>query len=115
MASMAIKIIDSTSGGFAENVAIETRKIVDGNWDLVSEIRSDIDGCGVLASDDELQNGGYYEVTVFLGAYFDESGYPLPSMKFVDILPLRFGLEDAELDCVIVLSVTPFGYTVVHT
>ncbi len=115
MAKLAIKIIDSTNGGFAENVAIETRKIVDGNWELVSKSRTNLDGFVVLADGDHLENGGYYEVTTFLGAYFDECGYSLPRMKFVDILPLRFGMEDAVEDSEIVLSITPYGYTVVHT
>lgn len=115
MAEMAIKIIDSTNGGFAENVAVETRKIVDGNWELISEKRTNLDGYVVIANEKDLQSGGYYEVTAFLGAYFNECGYALPQMKFVDILPLRFGLEEAEESSEIVLSVTPFGYTVVHT
>ncbi len=115
MTQLSIKIIDSTSGGFAENVAIETRKIVDGGWELISESRTGLDGFVVLTEGESLQSGGYYEVTAFLGAYFNECGYPLPQMKFVDILPLRFGFEEAEKDHEIVLSVTPFGYTVVHT
>ncbi len=115
MAIMAIKIIDSTSGGFAENVSVETRKIVDGSWESVSQTRTNLDGYVVMAEGDSLQTGGYYEVTAFLGAYFNECGYALPQMKFVDILPLRFGIEDANKDCKIILSVTPYGYSVVHT
>ncbi len=115
MANMAIKIIDSTNGSFAGNVTVETRKIVDGSWQLISEMRTNLDGHTLLADDTSMQNGGYYEVTAFLGEYFNQSGYALPQMKFVDILSLRFGLDKFDDDCEIVLSVTPYGYTVVHT
>lgn len=115
VASINIKIVDSTSGALAKNVSIETRKIIDGDWHLISQTTTDEMGNSRLVDAADFSGGGYFEALLFLGNYFSAQSYPLPQMKFVDIVPLRFGVEPDRAGCDIVLSVSPYGYTVVQT
>lgn len=114
-ASMNIKVVDSASGELAENVLIETRKIIDGDWHMISETKTDDMGHSTLAEADDFSDGGYFEALLFMGNYFTAKSYPLPQMKFIDIVPLRFGVEPGQNGCDIVMSVSPYGYTVVQT
>lgn len=115
MSKITIRIVDSMSGLRAADVEIETRKIVEGDWALISQSETDKNGCAEIADAADVEGGGYFEVLLFLGAYFNKMSYPLPAFKFVDIVPLRFGVEPDQDDCEIVVAMSPHGYTLVRT
>ncbi len=110
MATLGIEILDTASGQMAEAVPVQIRKIVKGEWKSLPEAITKKDGSAILAEDSDMSAGGYFEVLVFLGAYFDGQGHDLPQMKLVDIVPLRFGLEAEGGDVGIRMSITPHGY-----
>lgn len=110
MAALTLHILDVTSGKMAEGVLVQKRKIVDGEWEQLPDAETDASGQAVLSDTDGIETGGYYEVLVYLGAFFDQTGRDLPNIKLVDIVPLRFGLEP-EIGAVdIHMSITPHGY-----
>jgi len=111
MTTLSIDILDAASGKMAEGVHVQTRKIVDGGWQSRPEAITDSNGRAVLGQGAEIGDGGYFELLVMLGAYFDQTGRDLPQIKLIDIIPLRFGLEAAVTDVSIQLSVTPHGYS----
>ena len=111
MATLSINVFDVASGKMAEGVSVQTRKIVDGEWVQLPDAETQSNGYAKLCEGADLSDGGYYETLIFLGAYFEKTGRDLPSVKLVDILPLRFGLEPATADVSINVSMTPHGYT----
>jgi 5-hydroxyisourate hydrolase len=53
---------------------------------------------------------GTYELVFHAGAYFDAAGIDLPDPKFIDTVPLRFGMaEDTHYH--VPLLVSPYGYS----
>jgi 5-hydroxyisourate hydrolase len=111
MATLAIEILDAASGKMAEDVQVQIRKIVDDEWQQLDDVQTDTKGAAVLCEGAVIEDGGYFEVLVFLGSYFDQSGRDLPQYKMVDIVPLRFGVESASRNITLRMSVTPHSYS----
>ncbi len=111
MATLTIEIMDTASGKMAEDVAVSTRKIVNDEWQDLTTTKTDEKGRAVLAAKDDIKDGGYFEILVFLGAYFDQTGRNLPQFKMVDIVPLRFGINTAQSNITLHMSVTPNSYS----
>lgn len=111
MASLAIEIMDTASGKMAEDVGVRVRKIINDEWQDLVELSTDNKGKAVLVDKDNIIDGGYFEVLVFLGAYFDQTGRNLPQYKMVDIVPLRFGVDAAQSDITLRMAATPHSYS----
>ena len=111
MATLSINILDIASGRMAEGISVQIRKIVEGDWVQLPDAETQSDGHAKLCEGAVLSDGGYFETLVFLGAYFEHIGHDLPQLRLGGILPLRFGLEPADSDIAINLSITPHGYT----
>lgn len=53
---------------------------------------------------------GTYELVFHAGAYLDASGVPAESPRFLDVIPLRFGMSEAS-HYHVPLLLSPFGYS----
>lgn len=53
---------------------------------------------------------GTFELVFFAGAYFDESGLELAEPKFLDQIPLRFGMSEAS-HYHVPLLLSPFSFS----
>ena len=54
---------------------------------------------------------GTYEIVFEAGAYLDNSGAEPESPRFVDDIPIRFGISNAETHYHVPLLLSPFGYS----
>jgi len=54
---------------------------------------------------------GTYELVFYAGAYLDASGVPAESPRFLDEIPIRFGISDPEAHYHVPLLLSPFGYS----
>lgn len=54
---------------------------------------------------------GAYEIVFEVGAYFREHGAALSDPPFLDTVPVRFGVADADTHYHVPLLVSPFGYS----
>ncbi len=54
---------------------------------------------------------GTYELEFEAGGYFDRVGTPPEAPRFLDVIPLRFGISDAEAHYHVPLLLSPFGYS----
>jgi len=54
---------------------------------------------------------GFYELVFQAGAYLDAVGAPGGAPRFLDEVPLRFGVDDASLHYHVPLLLSPFGYS----
>lgn len=109
---LGLKIIDSFGGQFAKAAQYEISFNESGEWRLVGEGVTDSRGTAKPIADREAYFPGYYELTLFLGEYFRAAGYPLPGRKFVDIVPIRFGIDSVAEATEITVTVGPNGYSV---
>lgn len=53
---------------------------------------------------------GVYELVFHAGAYLDACGTPPESPRFLDVIPLRFGMSEAA-HYHVPLLLSPFGYS----
>lgn len=54
---------------------------------------------------------GQYELEFDAGAYLDRIGTPAEQPRFLDAIPIRFGISDPEAHYHVPLLLSPFGYS----
>lgn len=54
---------------------------------------------------------GQYELNFHAGAWMDATGIAAESPRFLDVIPIRFGISDAQAHYHVPLLVSPFGYS----
>lgn len=54
---------------------------------------------------------GTYELVFHAGAYLDAIGAPPEDPRFLDEIPIRFGISDAQSHYHVPLLISPFGYS----
>ena len=112
MTELVLSLVDVARGQPIDDVEIDVQKMVDGVWLPVNQLVSDKKGkVTIIRKDDQDDPSGYYEATASVGTYFMNKGYVLPTMKFVDMLPIRFGINDINQISKVIVSITPFGYS----
>lgn len=52
---------------------------------------------------------GTYELEFHAGSYLDASGVPAEEPRFLDLVPIRFGISDPESHYHVPLLISPFG------
>jgi 5-hydroxyisourate hydrolase len=63
----------------------------------------------LLAADE--MKAGLYEIIFFVGDYFAAKATPLPKLRFLDKVPVRFGLADAGASYHVPLLCSPWAYS----
>lgn len=54
---------------------------------------------------------GTYELVFFAGEYLDRTGAAPEAPRFLDEVPIRFGISDASAHYHVPLLLSPFGYS----
>lgn len=54
---------------------------------------------------------GTYELVFHAGAYLDAIGTPPEAPRFLDVIPIRFGVSDDASHYHVPLLLSPFGYS----
>ena len=54
---------------------------------------------------------GVYELVFAAGSYLDASGVPPEAPRFLDDIPIRFGISDEAAHYHVPLLLSPFGYS----
>lgn len=54
---------------------------------------------------------GIYELEFHAGDYLQEHGSQPQQPRFLDVIPIRFGMSDAEAHYHVPLLLSPFGYS----
>lgn len=102
-------VLDTASGRPAAGMEIELFELEDGERSLLKTVRTNGDG----RVDEPLLEGEQlsrtiYEIVFHAGAYFAEGG---GSPAFLDEVPVRFGVSNAEAHYHVPLLVSPWSYT----
>ncbi|MDQ7080383.1 MAG: hydroxyisourate hydrolase [Paracoccaceae bacterium] len=110
MGKLTTHVLDTALGKPAAGLRIEVFRL-SGGRNRLADVTTNADG----RVDAPLLEGdafapGEYELLFHAGAYLDQTGQDLPSPKFLDLIPLRFGIaEDGHYHVPLLLS--PFGYS----
>ena len=104
-------VLDTARGCPAAGLRIELFRIEGAARRFIRALETNADGRTdeqILPSGEFAQ--GTYELVFHAGAYLDATGTPPETPRFLDVIPLRFGMsEDAHYHVPLLLS--PFGYS----
>lgn len=104
-------VLDTARGCPAEGLKIELFRLTGESRDLLKTLVSNEDGrtdAQILPAEEFAL--GEYELVFHAGAYLDASGTPPESPRFLDVIPIRFGMSEAA-HYHVPLLLSPFGYS----
>jgi 2-oxo-4-hydroxy-4-carboxy-5-ureidoimidazoline decarboxylase len=109
---LSTHVLDTHAGMPAHGVAIELRELSARGDRLITSARTNADG----RTEAPLIAGrplpiGRYELRFAVGAYLANRGVALADPPFLDVVPVRFAIAEAEGHYHIPLLVTPWSYS----
>ena len=106
-------VLDTARGMPAAGVKIEIYRVKsDGTLDLLKSSETNNDGRSAepLVSGDQLQ-AGVYQITFFIGRYFESTKSNKNTSVFLDQVPVRFTVSNPSSHYHVPLLASPCGYT----
>jgi len=110
MGRLTTHVLDTASGKPAAGLRIELFRL-DGARVKLLEAVTNADGrCDAPMLEGAAFALGEYELVFHAGDYLAGTGQDLPEPKFLDIVPIRFGIA-ADTHYHVPLLLSPFGYS----
>ena len=105
-------VLDAGRGMPAAGMRIDLFHIEGENRRLVRSVVTNADGRtdGPVIPKGEMAIG-LYELLFHAGAYLDAAGLPGEKPRFLDLIPIRFGLADPEEHYHVPLLLAPYSYS----
>jgi 5-hydroxyisourate hydrolase len=113
MGRLTTHVLDTARGRPAAGVAVELARLGgDGRRAVLRSLVTNADGRtdAPLLDGDELETGGY-ELVFAVGDYFAGGRVETASPPFLDRVPVRFGIADADAHYHVPLLVSPWSYS----
>lgn len=112
MARLSTHVLDTMNGKPAPGVKIALYRLNGETRSLVKETVTNADGRtdAPLLTGDEYKPG-QYELVFRIGDYFRGLGATLPQPAFLDVVPLRFGISEADGHYHVPLLASPWSYS----
>jgi 5-hydroxyisourate hydrolase len=105
-------VLDTARGLPAAGMKIALYRVSGNSHKKIAEAMTNADGrtdAPILPRDKFTP--GTYELVFFAGAYLDATGALPESPRFLDEIPIRFGISDAAAHYHVPLLLSPFGYS----
>jgi len=105
-------VLDTANGKPAADLRIELWSMGEGGETLLKTVRTNADG----RTDAPLLDAnsiavGTYELLFFVGEYFATRNLAQTEPRFLDVVPVRFGIADAGANLHVPLIVSPWAYS----
>lgn len=111
-AKLSTHVLDTAHGCPAAGMKIELWSIDGEERTLVTTAKANADGrpdAPLLAADE--MKTGLYEIVFFVGEYFSARATPMPKLRFLDKVPVRFRIADAGASYHVPLLCSPWSYS----
>ncbi len=110
MGKLTTHVLDTALGRPAAGLRIELFRL-SGERTRLANVTTNTDGrVGAPLLEGDTFAPGEYELLFHAGEYLGRTGQNLPSPKFLDLIPLRFGISD-DSHYHVPLLLSPFGYS----
>jgi 5-hydroxyisourate hydrolase len=111
-ARLSTHVLDTANGCPARDMQIELWQLDSEKRKLLKTVRTNADGRTdqPLLSAEELRTG-QYELVFYVGDYFATKAVPVSKLRFLDRVPVRFGIADANAAYHVPLLVSPWAYS----
>ena len=105
-------VLDTAKGIPAAGLKVELRRLDDSGSVLITTMETNADG----RVDRPLMSGadmaaGTYELLFHAGAYLRRQDLDLTEPLFLDLVPVRFGINEPSAHYHVPLLLSPFGYS----
>ena len=110
MGRLTTHVLDTGLGKPAQGLRIELYRLGENREKLVDTVTNDDGRCDAPLLDLDAFAFGEYELVFHAGDYLDGTGQDLPSPKFLDVIPLRFGISQ-NTHYHVPLLLSAFGYS----
>ncbi|TFH86042.1 hydroxyisourate hydrolase [Billgrantia azerbaijanica] len=112
MGYLTTHVLDTAQGRPGEGIRIEVYRLMDGERTRVTEVVTNDDGrCDGPILEGEAFAAGEYELVFHAGDYLRAQGVAADEPRFLDVIPLRFGVADASQHYHVPLLLSPYGYS----
>lgn len=111
--SLSTHVLDTVRGAPAVGIKIELWQVAaDNKRTLIKEVKTNSDGRvdAPLLADGEA-DVGEYELVFFVADYFKASGDKVAEPAFLSVVPIRFGIADADSHYHVPLLISPWAYS----
>ena len=110
-AKLSTHVLDTAHGCPASGMRVELWQLDGEERTLVSSAKTNADGRTdqPLLAADEMRTG-QFEIIFFVGDYFAAKAVTLPKLRFLDQVPVRFGIADAGGSYHVPLLCSPWSY-----
>jgi 5-hydroxyisourate hydrolase len=110
MGRLTTHVLDTAAGRPAQGVRVELWRL-DGAPAHVRTMTTNADGRvdGAILEGKTFRPG-LYELRFHAGDYLRATGVKLPDPAFLDLIPIRFGIADAEAHYHVPLLLSAYGY-----
>ncbi len=105
-------VLDTARGAPAGGLTITLYRIEGANRMKLAGMTTNADGrtdAPILAKGQMMP--GTYELLFEAGAYLDSVGTPAEAPRFLNDIPIRFGISDANAHYHVPLLLSPFGFS----
>ena len=111
-AKLSTHVLDLARGCPARDVQIELWSLAGGTRKLLKTVRTNADGRTdePLLAAEQLQ-AGCYELVFYVGDYFAGEVPAGPPGRFLDRVPVQFGIVDPTVSYHVPLLVSPWAYS----
>lgn len=112
MGRLTTHVLDTALGRPGRGIHIEVFRLQSGGRQRLKEVVTNDDGrcdAPILEGDDFTI--GEYELLFHAGDYLRRCGIEAAEPRFLDVIPLRFGVADAEAHYHVPLLLSPYGYS----
>ncbi len=111
-AKLSTHVLDTAHGCPAHGMKIELWSLDGVDRTLVTTAKTNTDGrTDVPLLSTEEMKAGRYEIVFFVGDYFAAKTAALPKIRFLDQVPVRFGIVDAGASYHVPLLCSPWAYS----
>jgi 5-hydroxyisourate hydrolase len=112
MGKLSTHVLDTAHGKPAAGLKLELFELSKSARQLVTTMITNQDGrTDSLLLTPASMHIGTFELVFYVGDYFASLGLKLSEPKFLDIVPIRFGVFNADQNYHVPLLVSPYSYS----
>lgn len=112
MGYLTTHVLDTAQGRPGQGIKIEVFRITGDERQALKTVTTNDDGrCDAPILDGDEFTTGSYELVFHAGDYLRAQGFEADEPRFLDVIPLRFGVADASQHYHVPLLVSPYSYS----
>ncbi|MFQ3789181.1 hydroxyisourate hydrolase [Halomonas sp. A29] len=112
MGRLTTHVLDTAQGCPGEGIRIEVYRLDGAQRTALKTVTTNDDGrCDAPILEGDGFRSGEYELVFHAGDYLRRQGTQADEPRFLDVIPLRFGVADASQHYHVPLLLSPYGYS----